>query len=137
MQCEICGKTINNGIKVKVEGSKMTVCGQCSELGTKIETRQEEKRKSSSTTTKVKPNKKTQKRSSSNSFYEEVGELVDDYPKRIRRAREERDLKQDELAQKINEKSSLISKLEKGSKLPEEKVVSKLESFLEINLKQS
>ncbi len=141
MQCEICGKQINNGIKIKVEGSEMTVCGKCSNLGTKVETKKEEKRysgsgSSNSGDTKVKTSNK-RKSGTSHSLYEEMDELVDDYPKRIQRAREERDLKQDELAQKINEKSSIISKLEKGSKLPEDKVVNKLENFLEIDLKKS
>lgn len=119
----------------------MTVCGKCSNLGTKVETKKEEKRysgsgSSNSGDTKVKTSNK-RKSGTSHSLYEEMDELVDDYPKRIQRAREERDLKQDELAQKINEKSSIISKLEKGSKLPEDKVVNKLENLLEIDLKKS
>ncbi len=140
MQCEICGKQINNGIKIKIEGSEMSVCGKCSELGTRVKENKTEKRETTSSKTKVKTTKTSSKGSESKSgsgFYEEMGELVEDYPKRIQRAREKKDLKQDELAQKINEKSSLISKLEKGSKLPEEKVVSKLERFLGIELKQT
>lgn len=139
MQCEICGKQIKNGIKIKVEGSKMSVCGQCSNLGTKIDQKKEDREESSSDSSKDKiktSKKKNRTRKSSRSVYDEMDELVDDYPKRIQNAREKRDLKQDELAQEINEKSSIISKLEKGSKLPEDKVVRKLENFLNIELKQ-
>lgn len=115
----------------------MTVCGQCSNLGTKVEesgTEKRKRKKTSSSKSSYKKNKR-QKRSSSKSVYDEMDELATDYNKRIQRAREKEDLTQDDLAQEINEKSSLISKLERGDKLPEEKVVKKLENFLDVDLK--
>ena len=33
MECELCGRSMIEGRKVKVEGSIVTVCDQCSEYG--------------------------------------------------------------------------------------------------------
>ncbi len=63
-----------------------------------------------------------------------MDELAQDYDERIRQAREDRGLSQSDLANELNEKASLIRKLERGDTLPSDKVQSKLERFLEINL---
>lgn len=63
-----------------------------------------------------------------------MDQLVTDYDDRIRRAREEKGLSQSELANELNEKASLIRKIERSDTLPSDQVQSKLEKFLEINL---
>ncbi|AFZ74710.1 putative transcription factor [Natronobacterium gregoryi] len=63
-----------------------------------------------------------------------MDELATDYDDRVRQAREEKGLSQSELANELNEKSSLIRKIERGDTLPSDEVQSKLERFLEINL---
>ncbi|OYR82473.1 TIGR00270 family protein [Halorubrum ezzemoulense] len=52
----------------------------------------------------------------------------------MREARESRGLSQEELADQLNEKASLIRKLERGDTLPTDEVQRKLERELDISL---
>ena len=61
-------------------------------------------------------------------------ELATDYDQRIRGAREGTGMSQEDLAKKLNEKASLIRKLEQGSTLPSDDVQQKLERELDIDL---
>lgn len=67
-------------------------------------------------------------------MFDDMDELATDYDDRIRRAREKRGQSQSELANELNEKASLIRKLERGDTLPSDSVQSKLESLLDISL---
>ncbi len=69
-------------------------------------------------------------------MFDDMDELAQDYDDRIRRARESRDLSQSDLANELNEKASLIRKLERGETLPSDSVQSKLERFLDISLSE-
>jgi uncharacterized protein (TIGR00270 family) len=62
--------------------------------------------------------------------------LVVDYPVRIRSAREKKKLSQKELAASINEKWSIINKLETGDMRPSDSLTAKLERALNISLKE-
>lgn len=62
--------------------------------------------------------------------------LADDYPELIRTAREDIGLSQEELAQALNEKASLIHKLERGDMQPSDNVQTKLERKLDISLSE-
>jgi putative transcription factor len=61
--------------------------------------------------------------------------LVLDYPDRIKRARERMNLSQKELGKAINEKWSVINKLETGDLRPSDSLVLKLEKKLDIKLR--
>ena len=63
-----------------------------------------------------------------------MDEVVQDYDDRIRSAREGSNLTQEELAGELNEKASLIRKLERGDILPSDDVREKLERKLGISL---
>jgi putative transcription factor len=65
---------------------------------------------------------------------ETVNELADDYPERIRHAREQHGWKQEEMAQKMSEKLSLVQKVERGDIKPDDALVKKLEKTLGISL---
>jgi putative transcription factor len=64
----------------------------------------------------------------------EVTEIAQNYAEMIRCAREERGWTQEELSKRINEKASLISKIERGKFFPDEKLRRKIETILDINL---
>lgn len=64
-------------------------------------------------------------------------EVAQDYDQRIRSAREAARLTQEELAKQLNEKASLIQKLEHGDVLPSDSIQTKLERKLEISLSES
>jgi putative transcription factor len=63
-----------------------------------------------------------------------MDELAQDYDERIRTARENEGLSQSDLANELNEKASLIRKLERGETLPSDEVQGELERFLGISL---
>lgn len=70
-------------------------------------------------------------------MFDEMEEIVQDYDQRIRNAREAIDLTQEELANQLNEKTSLIRKLEHGDVLPSDSIQTKLERKLDISLAES
>jgi len=63
-----------------------------------------------------------------------MGTLAPDYDQRVRNARENSGMKQEELADELNEKLSLIRKIERGEMRPDEEVRGKLESALGVSL---
>lgn len=67
-------------------------------------------------------------------MFDEMDEVAQDYDERIRNARESKGLTQEELAKQLNEKASLIRKLERGDVLPSDSIQRKLERKLGINL---
>jgi len=67
---------------------------------------------------------------------EESIEMAEDFPKRIKEAREKMGWKQEELAAKINERVSIIHKLESGTMHPNDTLVRKVEKTLDIKLKE-
>lgn len=117
--CEICGRPIEGkGKEIFVERAKLTVCKNCVRYGTPI---REEVRKPA------------QKAVSAPSREADL-EIRDDYPEAIRVAREKLGLTQKDLAQKINEKESVIHRVETGQMRPPPALVHKLESVLSVKL---
>ena len=126
MQCDMCGKD-DELYKAMIEGVELTVCEKCARFGKilrKIKTEQE-KPKQKNTTQKLVLVKEEK---------EMIETVVEDYADRIKRKREKIGLKQEELAQKISEKESIILKIENGKMVPPIKLARKLEKFLEIKL---
>ena len=135
MECEICGKEIpeNNPIKAKIEGSVMIVCKECSKLG-KVQkeppkpkfVKQDSSRRPRKT--KTKPRKNYRRRD------EPQEELIEDYNNEIRLAREARNWTREDLGKKINERVSVINRIESGKMTPDNKLTKKLENALDITL---
>jgi len=118
MTCDMCGKDTKL-FKVKIENAIMNVCERCSKFGKVLSEVKEE--------VSINPVKKT--------VENEVIELIkDNYGLIIKKAREKLGLKQEELAKKINEKTSVIHKLENELIDPSLKLAKKLEGFLRIRL---
>ncbi len=61
-------------------------------------------------------------------------ELIEDFAKTIRSARQKKNMSQDELAQKIGESVSTLKSVESGRQKPTEKTIRGLERELEISL---
>jgi len=70
-------------------------------------------------------------------MFDELDEVAQDYDERIRAARESAGLSQKEFANQLNEKASLIRKLEQGDTLPSDKVQQKIEKALDIDLTEA
>jgi putative transcription factor len=142
-QCEMCGKEVPSLTTVRIEGAEIDVCDDCVEFGTEVRTES-----TSSTSTKYSTSESGESssasagRSSSSSesrrdMFDEMDEVVQDYDQRIRDAREATGLTQEELANQLNEKASLIQKLEHGDVLPSDDIQTKLERKLDISLAES
>ena len=133
MRCELCGKETDRARPVYIKGSKLRVCPQCARFGDEFSPGQKEEG------TKVVIEERLQareRRMRSRDVYskETTVELADDYPVRIKSGRRDKGWDQEALASKLNEKKSVIAKLESGNMVPGEKLVKKLERALEIEL---
>ena len=65
---------------------------------------------------------------------EEEYELVDDYEKTIKQAREKKNLTHKQLGEKIYERESVIANIETGKMVPDNKIAHKLEKALHIKI---
>lgn len=131
MECEICGKPVpeHNPIRAKIEGSVMIVCKECSKLG-KI---QKAPPKPKFVQQKNKQKKNQPKRNYSRND-EPSKELIEDFDFTIRKARESRDWSREDLGKRINERVSVITRIETGKMTPDIKLTKKLEKALDIKL---
>jgi len=126
MECEICGREIKGrSYTILVEGSEMIVCARCKDYGTE---------KPFKDVKKLQLKKKRAKPKSEP--IEFMDELVENFNLIVRREREKRGWSQAELAKKIQEKESLIRKIENGEITPEPEVIEKLERLFGIKLRE-
>ena len=61
--------------------------------------------------------------------------MIDNYGKKIIEAREKTNLTREEFAKKINEKESVIKRIESEEMRPNDKLLEKIERFLDIKLR--
>src|SRR3989338_1646148 len=119
MLCDMCG---NPGklFKTIVEGTELSVCKECSRFGKVVGfielTRPIAKAKSEEPKTEV------------------MELLVEDYAEKIRKKRESLGLNQKEFAKKLNEKESLVQKIESGHFEPSIGLAKKISRILQIKL---
>lgn len=125
--CDMCGSK-EAMVVADVEGGILNVCNDCSSFG---------KIKSKITGPKV--DKKHQKGAETAKMHvqpekEIIQMIVQDFARKIRDKREHLNLKQEELAKKLNEKESLLHKIEIGEFEPSIALARKLEKFLHLKL---
>lgn len=131
-ECPICGGIIwGQGEKVLIEGAKITVCQSCAQFGVKIKP----KPKIADNTQKIYPKPKPSSKQIVHSRdLDESVEIVSDYVRRIKKARNARGLNQDQFAQKLNEKPSLLRRIEAGKVEPTIQLAKKIEQVYSIVL---
>src|SRR6056297_1178200 len=158
VQCEMCGAETSSLNTVKVEGAELDVCDDCADFGTEVRTQQSSSSSTKYSTSSSSGSSGGSASSSSSSsagsgspsssstgsssgggggrrdMFDELDEVAQDYDERIRAARESAGLSQKEFANQLNEKASLIRKLEQGDTLPSDKVQQKIEKALDIDL---
>ncbi len=119
MECEVCGGRISGKPHmVMIEGGRVRTCSRCARFGTEV---------------KHEPRQVLHKKRRAPRQEPEL-EPVDDYSERIRRAREAKGLSQEELARMVQEKESVIARLEAGRMKPDLSTARKLEKALDIEL---
>ncbi len=136
MQCEICGvEIIGSARKVVVEGTELDVCGRCSQYGKAPQGWIPVSRKVAPVAATPKPKPKPGTRKTKRRPFDGMDdEIVSDYSKIIREAREAKGWTLEELGMNIKEKASLIRKIERSEIKPEDNLRKKLERSLEIKL---
>lgn len=120
-ECELCGEPMSSVYTINVEGVELRVCANCAK-GKKVVHR-EEKHKARTLKEKIERPK----------HHAEL-ELVDDYGKIIRNARESMKIPIKVLAERINEKETLLARVEQQRTMPTAKLTKKLEKALNIRL---
>lgn len=132
MNCELCGKKVDKPKKVVIEGSTLNVCEECSRYGKKVFSSE-----GGEGSSKDEILARIERRRNRKKSYELEGggrELALDYSNRIRDARLDNDWTQEDLADEVSEKRSVIAKLEKGDLHPNDDLIGKLENTLDIEL---
>ncbi|MFP3949683.1 MAG: helix-turn-helix domain-containing protein [Candidatus Micrarchaeia archaeon] len=122
MECDICGKREASFI-VEIEGAKMAACRGCAYHGKIVLSLEED----------PEAPKPARARSAPKTLKLEE-DLMEGYGKTVRRARESRNMKIEELANQINEKASYLDKIENESVRIPIKIAKKLERALNIKI---
>lgn len=117
--CQLCGESSEDLKKTKIEGAVLKVCNSCSDMGDVVEQ-------------KKKQVTKTKKRKSRRPRDTEV--LASNYGERVKKARESEKLSIKELADDLNEKASLVKKVEREELKPDKSLANKLSKALDITL---
>ena len=107
-ECELCGAQTKNAYVVNVEDVELRVCAKCAQ-GKKVLSKPSYKIAAKATRPKR----------------EEDQPLVENYGKVIRAARDRMDLPLKVLAEMLNEKETLLSRVEQQSTLPTMKLMKK------------
>jgi putative transcription factor len=132
MQCEICGAEIREKpLCITIDNSELQVCQRCAPYGKPVDKRTPVSRKVSPIVRTV---TKTEKRQNKDFFDILKNELLENYVKIIRDAREAKGWSQEDLAENLKEKASLIKKIERSEIIPEDSVIKKLENTLKIKI---
>jgi len=131
LRCEVCGCKIHGSpLRAVIEGAKLTVCTECSKHGKIV---------NETPATKEAPARKPfapipSKRQTPKATVDTTREIVEGFDSKIRQAREKLAISHEELGKKINEKASVLRKIETGRMAPNNQLVTKLEHILKIKL---
>lgn len=136
MICELCGAEVPRLKSVAIDATILSVCEDCSRFGKA--TAAPTVRSGTLPPVIAQRLEARQRRMRPKDVYMEGAELelVEDFPRKIRTAREARGWKQADLGAKINERTSVIAKLESGGMTPGDDLVRKLERELGIKLRE-
>ncbi|MEB3756869.1 MAG: multiprotein bridging factor aMBF1 [Desulfurococcales archaeon] len=132
--CELCGRPIyGKAYKVVVEGVELTVCASCylkllKDKGLAKKTRKDSPNKGRIIESKMSVSRSRPRRRAENY------DVVEDYAKRIREARERLGLTRADLARRVQEREVTLGKIETGRLMPTIDLARRLERVLKIKL---
>jgi putative transcription factor len=134
LQCEVCGRKIyGKPYKVIIEGAKLTVCAECSKHG-KIVWEEAKPKKTMAKAKSALPPLRTQSKKPPAPTIDTTQEIRENFDMKIRQAREKLGLSHEELGKRINEKVSVLRKIETRKIKPDNVLATKLEHTLKIKL---
>lgn len=131
MLCELCGGNAPFLKDVVIEGTRLMVCPGCAPMGTRY---REEKKELPKTLMEERLQRRSERARTRDIYRNLEKALAEDYPERIQKARQTKGLTREEMGRRINEKASIIGKLENGSLHPDDALRQKIEKFLGISL---
>jgi putative transcription factor len=136
MICEMCGKNVTFLRKVTIEGVSLEVCSECAKFG--IEAKKDAPKEEKPRPLIAQRLEVREKRGRPRDVLEggEKEDLVEDFGALIRVARERAGMTQKDLAMKINERVTILSKIESNLMRPDDKIITKLQNELGIVLKE-
>src|SRR5271155_5374698 len=145
MLCEMCGNEVETTSRIRVEGTILALCPACSKFGTIVDpppaaaptSVRTAPRSSAALGSPATRGVRTGRRLEERDLYVEIGELepAPAWPRRVRLAREAVAWTPEDLAKKLNEKKSVVLKLESGGFHPPDQLVRKIEHLLKIRLR--
>ncbi len=142
MLCEMCGRNVVQTSRARVEGTVLNVCPDCAKFGELLDpppVTASSRGDSPSRPTFVRATRPggTGRRLEERDLYTDIGELelAPDWFKRIRVAREAKAWTPEEFGKKLNEKKSVVLKIEAGGFHPPDALVRKIEQLLKIRLR--
>jgi putative transcription factor len=147
MICEMCGNDVEGLQRVRVEGSVLELCADCSKFGTVIApmpgataAAPPPAQRPGSVASMSAIDDRVRARAGrlqERDLYRELPdmELAPEWGKRIRVAREHLTWTPEDLAKKLNEKKSVVLKLESGGFRPPDAIIRKVEHLLKIRLR--
>ena len=139
LRCEVCGRRIHDAPnRVVIEGAKMMVCNECAKHG-KITWEEQPIPKAAAPSLIQNRGIPVQgpiqiKKRAVQAKVDTSQEIVANYSEVIRQARERLGFSHEDLGMKINEKESVLRKIETGKMTPNDQLISKLEHTLKITL---
>lgn len=129
MRCEVCGEEIRGQPFYRIiEGGRMTVCGRCSKFGSG----DWDPRQVNISHSQRRPAQPRRLRNDLEAA-EEL-ELIENYGELIRKSRQKMKLSVEDYAKLINEKESVVKKLEREEVNPASKLIKKIENTLSIRI---
>jgi putative transcription factor len=143
MLCEMCGKDVESTTRERIEGTVLRLCADCAKFGKPIDPPAPAPPARSPPSVPVRYGGGASRasggprRMEERDLYTEIGEmeLAPDWAKRIRVAREALHWTPEDLAKKLNEKKSVVLKLEAGGFRPADDLVRKVERLLKVRLR--
>lgn len=141
MLCEMCGNEVESTNRVMIEGSVLSLCADCSRFGTVL-TSPATAAAPSRSGPPAAPNvverlERRGRRMQERDLFQELPdlELAADWFAKIRVAREKLGWTPEELGKRLNEKKSVVLKMESGSFRPPDALVPKIEHLLKVRIR--
>ncbi len=142
MLCEMCGNDVEATARVRIEQSVLQLCPSCAKFGTPIDPPPPPPAPVGSPARRapLAPPARSAprgRRLEERDLYTEIGELelAPDWGQRVRHAREALAWTPEELGKRLNEKKSVVLKIESGGFHPADTLVRKLEHLLKVRLR--
>jgi len=144
MLCEMCGEDVTSTSRVRIEGSVLRVCPSCAKYGLALDPAPSAAApeaigrapRPGATAPAIRSGTRVRSLEERDLFRDMPElELAPDWFRRIRLAREKLNWTPEELGKRLNEKKSVILKMESGSFRPPDESIRKIERLLKIRLR--